>query len=99
LSAQPWCRGARVVDQDVQVAVFAAYSGGRRLDAVVVSRIDVDERRTELARRLGPALRVAGTGEHGVTQFDEPPGCLVAQALVSSSDQRNGHRASLQNGE
>jgi hypothetical protein len=44
LSAQPWCRSARIVNQDVQVPVFVAYSGGRRLDAVVVSRIDVRDR-------------------------------------------------------
>src|SRR5689334_13585262 len=44
--AQPWCGSARVVDQDVQVLIFVAYPGGRRLDAVVVSRIDVDEGRT-----------------------------------------------------
>src|SRR5437762_1094004 len=43
LSAKPRRRGARVVDQDVQVAEFVAYPGCRRLDAAVVSRIDVDE--------------------------------------------------------
>src|SRR5262249_52112772 len=79
--------------------VFAAYPCGRRLDAVVVSRIDVDEGRAELARRFGATLRVAGTGQHGVTQIDEPPGCLVAQALVGPGDQRDRHHVSLQHGE
>src|SRR5690349_10906600 len=61
--AQPWCGSARVVDQDVQVLVFVAYPGGRRLDAVVVSRIDVDEGRTEVACRFGTTLRgPVGTG-------------------------------------
>src|SRR4029077_3628525 len=96
LSAQPWCRGAGVVDQDVQVPVFVAYPGGRRLDAAVVSRIDVDEGRAELGRSCGATLAVAGTGQHGMTQTDEPPGRLVAQTLVGPGDQRDGHRASLQ---
>jgi hypothetical protein len=38
------------------------YPGGRRLDAVVISRIDLDEGRTELARRFGTMLPIAGTG-------------------------------------
>ena len=97
LSAQPWCRSAHVVDQDVQVPVFVAYSGGRGLDAVIVSRIDVDEGRTELVR-FGTTLRITGTGQHSMTEIDEPPGCLVAETLAGSDDQRDGHRASLQQG-
>src|SRR4029077_13997095 len=66
LSSQPWRRSARIVDQDVQVPVFVAYPGGSRLGAVVVSRIDVDEGRTKLARSIGATLRIAGTGQHGM---------------------------------
>jgi len=95
LSAQPGCRGARVVDQDVQVPVFVAYPGGRRLDAAVVGRVEVDEGRTELLRRFGTTLRIAGTGQHGMAKIDEPPGCLVAETLVGPGDQRDGHRVSL----
>jgi dihydrofolate reductase len=91
LGAQPWCRRARVVDQYVQVPVFAVHPGGRRLDAVVVGRVDVEEGRTERARRFGATPRIAGPGQHGVTQVDEPPGCLVSQTLVGSGDQREGH--------
>jgi len=58
----------------------------------------VDEGRTELSRRLGTTLPVAGTGQHGMTEVDEPPGCLIAKTLVGSGDERDGHRASLQRG-
>jgi hypothetical protein len=51
LSAQPWCGSARVVDQDFQVPVFVAYPGGRRLDAVVVSR--------SMWMKVTPSLRAA----------------------------------------
>src|SRR5262245_9119442 len=52
LSAQPRRRRARIVDQDLQMPVFVAYLDSCRLDAAVVSRIDVDEGCTELARRV-----------------------------------------------
>ncbi len=54
--------------------------------AVVVSRIDVDKGRTDLARRFGTTLRIAGTGQHGMTEIDEPPGRLIAETLVGSGD-------------
>jgi hypothetical protein len=43
----------------------------------------VDEGRTELARRFGTTLRIAGTGQHGMTQIGEPPGCLMGETLVA----------------
>src|SRR5262249_29729537 len=70
--------------------------GGGRLDAVVVSRIDVDEGRTELLRRFATTLRTAAPGQHGMTEIDEPPGRLIAEPLVGSGDERDRHRASTQ---
>jgi hypothetical protein len=41
-------------------------------------------------------LRVAGPGQHDMAEIDEPPGCLVAETLVGSGDQRDRHHDSLQ---
>ena len=96
LSAQPWCRSARVVDQYVEMAVVIADARGGRAHTVLVGRIDVEVDTTEFARGLRSAPRIARADEHRMTEIDEASGCLVAEAFVGSGDQSDRHWVSLQ---
>jgi hypothetical protein len=66
LSAEPRRRRARVVDQYVQMPVFVAYPGGRRLDAAIVgSRMGTRRRHTpeQIIRKLREGEPLVGLGQ------------------------------------
>jgi hypothetical protein len=82
---------AGVVDQHVDRTLVVLDVRGRRRDRMVVRDVDLDEAGSERVGCGLAALTVAGADDHGLTECDEPAGGLVAEPLVGSGDEGDGH--------
>jgi hypothetical protein len=84
-----------VVDQNVDRALVLGDIRGRGGDGDVVGHVDGNEPRAERSSDRHAPFEVAGSEQHGVTEFDETAGGLTAEALVRPGDEGDRHPSSI----
>ena len=68
----------------------ATFAAAAATDASSVTSMGTN-RAPSAAAASSPCSRVAGSDEHGVTEFDEAAGGLAAEPLVRSGDEGDRH--------
>jgi hypothetical protein len=82
---------AGIVDQNIDRALVLGDVRGRGGDRRVVGHVDGNEPRAERGGGRPAPFGVAGSDQHGVTEFDEAAGGLVAESLVRAGDEGDRH--------